>query len=231
MLVEHRAAFTALLWGGLSILVFFAPLFMYHSKFNEGEKQQGGNYGDDYIEMISEVVGLHIAITFVFLVAFSIINIIFSAVPDMQPKAGLENFYFTASGGGAEINDFINKWINNPTIMSTNAAPLSEVSKNSFIAARMLIGVVLTVLFVAIPLIILINSVKISIKKDSNKGYTPITTSVSKGAFYFLGATMILALHSLIASVLVKVAINNASFSFFGAIQKVWTKLLFGAAI
>jgi len=223
MLVEHRAAFTALLWGGLTLLVFLAPLFIYSGEYSEASRKQGGADGGDFVSMIGQGVGLHIAIAFFFLVAFSIINIVFTAVPDMQPGTGIKNFY-----GGTDLNNFVKNWMVTPQVMSTNNAPLSEASKVSFIAARMLIGLVMTVVFVAIPLIILTLSIKISLQKPMDEVGDPLVRSVSRGVYFFIGATAMIMLHSLISSTLVKVAINDPSFSFFKAMQNIWKILLFG---
>ena len=226
MLVEYRAAFTALLWGGLALLVFVAPLFIYAGEYSEASRKQGGADGGDFVSMIGQGVGLHIAIAFFFLVAFSIINIVFTAVPDMQPEKGLSNFFLNGTNT-ADLNNFVYKWMTNPSGLSTNAAPLSEVSKTSFIAARMLIGLVMTIIFIAIPLIILSLSIKMSLQKPSDEIGDPLIKSVSRGVYFFLGATALLMLHSLIASTLVKVGMNDPSFSYFAAIQKLWSYLLF----
>jgi len=228
MFVEHRAAFSSALYGTLALVLFLAPYFLYLSEYHDADKQAGGqgrtNSGD-IVSILTQGLGIHIVLLFLFTVGFEIIDIIMNAVPALKPSEGIKNF-FLMQDGSFEKSAFIQKWI---SANLTNAAvsPLGQIANKSFAIFLVAMALLVSVLFFILPMAILVLSIKYALNVPGEEQESFIS-AIGKGTGFFIATTALVYIHATIADTLVIVLTGETDFSFFKAMQSFWHLLLFG---
>ena len=226
MVADHKAAFAAALFGLISLVLFLAPLFIYAGEYSEHEKQNRGRInGGDIFSMVAQGLGIHIGLLFLFTVGFEIIDLVMKANADLRPSEALKTFYMISSGTG-DVNAFIKKWMTT-TFTGSGIAPLTAVAYKSFALFMVSLGLILTMIFITLPIVIIVLAIKFGMSADEKQNESALEAIMGASGF-FVGATLLVLVHSLIASSLVRLITGTVDFSFFSALKAIWNFALFG---
>lgn len=227
---SHLTAFSSLIWGVASLVVFLAPLFIYASEYSDKENQSRGEVNaGDIVSMIQHGLGLHLIITFGFTFFASLISIFFRAVPSLSPAVALTNFYQLDS---SNPNNFIDKWMTTNFLADTqNGSSIGDAALVGFDFFMKMSGVVLTFIYLMIVMIIVFMTMRYSMSGKAEMRDESGINKVLSSVIFFVGSTLLLFVHSLIASSFVKFVASSSDsfeFSFFESLNIIWQKLLFG---
>ena len=224
--MDHRSAYAAALYGMVCIVLFLAPIFIYGSEYSQNTKQKGSLGGSDIIEMISTGMGIHLGLAFIITVALGAVNIIMRGAVAMTPKNGINTFFLNEGGG--DVSNFTKNWIAHDWLNDTavvGSGPLGQSTLEGFGVFMTLTAVVMTLIFIAIPIVV----ISITIVVGTSKGNQPqenIATKLLSSTMFFVGATLLLYVHSLISSAVVMAVSDVDGFSFYSAMTKVWARLM-----
>jgi len=227
-MTESTSAFTSLAYGTVVIFLFLVPIVIYSSEYAEQEKQGRGYVnGGDIFKIIAQGVRTHIIYAFIIVTLFGLAELIFSAIPSFSPKEGLTNFFSTAT---VRNSMFIQEWMSDGygAATSTENNPLVQTSVKVYVYAMKAYGVILTLIFMIIPVVILGYSISFAMGgKEEMRDESGISRVL--GAFVlFLGATFLVFFHSIIASSVVYFVTDVESFSFYESMSSIWELILFG---
>jgi len=226
MTVEQPISYASALYGILTIGVFIAPLYIYASEFHESKKQKGSVGAGDYIKTVMEGLAIHALIIFYLIVGLMFIDLITKAAPDLRPSIALQTFYLD---GYVHNNEWVKGWIDATYVSKENMnAPIAQATGTGYSVFMKLVALAVSLLFTAIPFMIVLISISLSIEKVQEN--ETILEKVGHGLAFFFVATLLVFIHSLYASMVVSFVGDISNFSFFEAMTRIWHMLFFGVS-
>ena len=143
----------------------------------------------------------------------------------MNPTNGLENFFLLKEGDGS---DFVSRWMTKDWSVSPGGSPLGEAASVGFGLTMSLLGVLMTLIYIGIPAAIVLLSIQTGMSAQTQNGQESAIYKILSAAGFFVGATVLVWVHSIIASSMVIVLTGETNFFFFSSITDIWHKLFFG---
>jgi len=224
-MIDHRAAYSAAMYGLITVVLFLAPVFIYTKEYNEQQNQKGKVGGGDAIGMVSQALGIHIALVFLFAVILSMLDIVMAANPAMKTSKALETFYMLSAG--ADASTLMDRMIHadwGAAAAPANGAPIGKATMEGFNLFMKGTALGLTIIFLAIPVIIVTLTFVYAFGANEQQQESVVARVISAFGF-FVAAVLLLYIHAELASALV-VMISGSDFSFFEVMQGVWKKML-----
>jgi hypothetical protein len=219
--MSNQSASVALLVGFIALAVFFSPFFIYLHEVKEKSMQKGGSPSQgDFMQIVFETLGLHIGIVFFAVVLLGAVDILMRPVPDWQPSQALIHFFQLNSSGG----NFIDTWMHLSASPEDTAA--GSALNESLVGVLKATGLVLAVLFLAIPIILVVLALRAMMKDNLNQGNDSALGRAAVGMVFFAGATVLVWMHALISSGLV-IALTGKDFSYWNTMTDLWHRIIF----
>ncbi|MBD3822996.1 MAG: hypothetical protein IE916_00610 [Epsilonproteobacteria bacterium] len=225
MVNTHFEAGMAMVYGSLALFFHLLPIALYYKQYQEKEERKGNVNGGDSLEIILESVGIHIGLLFIGVLGLGFVGLVFSGMPAFTPAVGLKNFFMLDT---ATDSTFISAWMTTDFAITADGSSLGKLVAESFGLYMKFVGIALTMIYVLIPMIIVMISLKRAFGANAMQNESGLAR-VGGSAVFFFFSVVLFYIHTVIGSALVVVLTSDKDFSFFMALQHIWHKLLFGS--